>query len=320
MNFAGMNKLVPAFLFCLVTPAVQAQKDSTNTEAVAHMVTLSEVVIRSDLNVPKFIQRIKDDTSFYKAFRTLHILGFTSLNDIRMNDKDGKLKASLQSKTEQQVENGCRTMHVLEEKTTGDIYDKNGNWNYYTAELYAGLFFTKDKVCGETNIVSGLEHDPRSKSGLEKHKEQLKMLFFNPGKKIPGIPFIGNKINIFDPEVAKYYDFSVDMTDYNGEYCYVFTIKAKDDLSSGEKDDIVIDNMTTWFNSKTMEIVGRHYDLSYDAGVYDFKVHMEVEMTHFDNLLVPGVLRYNGNWDAVFKKRERGVFTATLFGFNRDRQ
>jgi hypothetical protein len=42
------------------------------------------------------------------------------------------------------------------------------------------------------------------------------MLFFDPGKKIPGIPFIGNKINIFDPDVAKNYDFSVDMTDYNG--------------------------------------------------------------------------------------------------------
>ncbi len=30
------------------------------------------------------------------------------------------------------------------------------------------------------------------------------MLFFNPGKKIPGIPFIGNKINIFDPDMAEH--------------------------------------------------------------------------------------------------------------------
>ena len=28
----------------------------------------------------------------------------------------------------------------------------------------------------------------KGKSGMAKHKEQLKMLFFNPGKKIPGIP------------------------------------------------------------------------------------------------------------------------------------
>jgi hypothetical protein len=32
-------------------------------------------------------------------------------------------------------------------------------------------------------------------------------------------------------------------------------------------------------------------------------------------LLVPKILRYKGDWDVVFKKRERGLFTATLFDF-----
>jgi hypothetical protein len=234
-----------------------------------------------------------------------------------MMDKEKNVKASLQSKTIQHEKNGCRTMETLQESTTGDMYDKDKNFNYYTAQLYAGLFFTKQEVCGEDNIVKGVELSTKSKSGIEKHKEQLKMLFFNPGKKIPGIPFIGNKINIFDPDVAKNYDFSVDMTDYNGQDCYVFVVKAKGDLSNDEKDNIVIDNMTTWFNSKTMEIVGRNYDISYDAGVYDFDVHMEVQMTHFGSWLVPKTLYYNGTWDMVFKKRERGVFTATLFDFNK---
>src|SRR5262249_13180099 len=147
--------------------------------------------------------------------------------------------------------NGCRTMETVQETATGNMYDQNKNFNYYTAELYASLFFTKAPVCGENNIVKGIEHSTKSKSGIEKHKEQLKMLFFDPSKKSPGIPFIGNKINIFDPEVAKNYDLAVDLTDYNGQDCYLFTIKAKDDLGS-EKDNIVIDNITTWFNSKTM--------------------------------------------------------------------
>jgi hypothetical protein len=43
---------------------------------------------------------------------------------------------------------------------------------------------------------------------------------------------------------------------------------------------------------------------------------MEVEMTCTPNgLLVPKILRYKGDWDVVFKKRERGLFTATLFDF-----
>lgn len=312
-----VKKLVPAF-FCLIAfGKLSGQSDSLDDERLKQMITLSEVVVRNNLDVAQFLRRIKNDTTFYKAFRTLHIIGFTSLNDIRMLDKNRKVKASLESKTLQKVEHGCRTMQTLAETTTGDMYDSHKNFNYYTAELYASLFLTKGTVCGEDNIVKGVEHSTKSKSGIEKHKEQLKMLFFDPGKKIPGIPFIGNKINIFDPDVAKNYDFSLDMTEYNGQGCYLFIIKAKEDLSGSEKDEIVIDNISTWFNTNTMEIVGRNYDISYDAGVYDFDVHMEVQMTHFGNYLVPKTLYYNGSWDMVFKKRERGVFTATLFDFTK---
>ena len=312
-----LRKIVPAFFCLIVFGKAFSQEDSADNERLKKMVTLSEVVVRNNLDVAKFLQRIKNDTTFYKAFRTLHILGFTSLNDIRMMDKNGSVKASLHSETIQLIREGCRTMETVDEKTTGDMYDANRNFNYYTAELYASLFLTKGKVCGENNIVKGVEHSTKSKSGIEKHKEQLRMLFFDPGKKIPGIPFIGNKINIFDPDVARNYDFSIDMTDYHGQDCYVFTVKAKEDLSNTEKDNIVIDNIATWFNTKTMEIVGRNYDISYDAGVYDFDVHMEVQMTHFGTYLGPKTLYYNGTWDMVFKKRERGVFTATLFDFKK---
>lgn len=301
--------VAPRCLFC--------QEDSLDNERLARMVTLSEVMIRSDLNVARFMNQVKKDTTFYKAFRNLHVLGFTAWNDIRIRDKKGNTKASLQSKTKQLRTDGCCSMQVLDETQSGNFYDDDGGYNYYTAELYAGLFFTSGKVCGENNIVKGIDFKPRSKSGMARHKEQLKMLFFNPGKKIPGIPFIGDKIDIFDPGRAELYDFSIDYDDYEGQSCYVFTVKAKEDLSGSERNAIVIDGMTTWFNTKTMEVMARNYNMSYDAGVYDFNVHMEVQMTKFGDYLVPKLLRYSGNWDVVFKKRERGIFTATLFDFTR---
>ena len=311
-----MKKLVHLAILSFTPFFCLAQQDSLDNERLAQMINLSEVVVRADVNVAKFIERVKNDTTFYKAFRTLHVLGFTSLNDIRIVDKKGKLKASMQSKTRQNRANHCRTMDVLNETTTGDFYDSKGEYNYYTAAMYAGLFFTKGKICNESNIVKGVDFSAKGKKGLEKNKEQLKMLFFNPGKKIPGIPFIGSKINIFDPDVAKYYNFSIDREDYEGQSCYVFSVQTKDDLSSEEKDNIVIDNMVTWFDAKNMEVLARNYDMSYNAGVYDFTVHMEVQMTHYRNYLVPKVLRYNGEWDVVFKKKERGIFTATLFDFS----
>jgi hypothetical protein len=278
-------------------------------------VTLREVVVRNNLNVAAFIERIKNDTTFYKAFRNLKVLGYTSLNDIRMLDKKDAVSGSLYSRTRQHVNHGCRYTQVLEEQTSGDIYDKNHHFNYYTPGMYAGLFFAVDTICGETNIVGNEAFSTSGKSGLEKHKEQLKMLFFNPGKKIPGIPFIGNKVAIFDDDVAARYDFTIDMDAFKGEMCYVFTCKPREDLTGGEKDKIVVNDMTTWFKIDTWEIVARNYDLSYNAGVYDFDVRMEVEMTKFNNYLVPKVLRYNGDWDVVMKKREKCIFTATLFDF-----
>lgn len=311
-----MIKMIIPVLLCGLSVLCQAQ-DSTvhatdTTVAVGKKeITLSEVVVNSHLNVPTFINRIKNDSTFYKAFRNLHILNYSSINDIRMMDKEDQLQASLYGKTRQLRDSNCRRMEVLEEQVTGDFYNEKHQYNYYTAQMYASLFFTNGRICGEDNIVSGKTFSTEGKSGMEKHKEQLKMLFFNPGKKISGLPFMSSKTAIYDDEMAEYYDMSIDMDDYNKTSCYIFKQKVK----PGKEDDVVVDEMITWFNDKTFEVVARTYTLSYSAMVYDFKVSMEVQMTHAGNLLVPSLLRYNGNWKAIFKKRERGVFTATLFDF-----
>jgi hypothetical protein len=54
-----------------------------------------------------------------------------------------------------------------------------------------------------------------------------------------------------------------------------------------------------------MEIVGRNYDISYDAGVYDFDVHMEVQMTHFGSCLFQKrfIIMVPGIW---YLRREKG--------------
>lgn len=309
-----VQRFFTLFVLLMVSDCLFAQqKNDTIVKINDHYVTLSEIVVNRKLDVSAFIDRVKNDTTFYKAFRNLRIIGYTALNDIRMLDENGNNLASLHSKTKQIRTGNCRKMETLKESVTGNMYDDEGNFNYYTARMYAGLFFTKDSVCGETNIVKGSEFSTSGLNGMDKHKEQLKMLLFNPGKRINGLPFISNKTPIFDESMIDKYDMNIDYRDYDSIPCYVFGIKVK----NGQKSDVVIDEMTTWFNAKTFEIVARNYSLSYDAAVYDFDVNMEVQMTKVGDLLVPSLLRYNGNWKALFKKRERGVFTATLFDFVR---
>ena len=162
---------------------IAVKKNDTTLIYENKRVTLPEVFVRNNFDFKKLLKQIKEDTSFYKAFRNLHLLNFSSYNDIKMLDKHDNIKASLFSKTKQNRINGCRTMDILEEKTTGDFYDSKHQYNYLTPELYAALFFTKGTICGENNIVKGKGFSTNGKSGLDEHKEQLKMLFFNPGKK-----------------------------------------------------------------------------------------------------------------------------------------
>jgi hypothetical protein len=315
MIFKPMNTMRRFFIslsFILIGFLVNAQDTTLKIDNGSF--TLTDAIVRNNFDYKAILQRIKEDTSFYKAFKTLRTIGYSSYNYIQMRDKNEKVIATLNSKTRQNKIGGCRTMDVLEENVSGNMKDANGEYNYTTPALYASLFFTKGTICGETNIVKGKVRTV-SGSGLSKAKDQLKMLFFNPGKKIPGIPLIGNKLDLYDESAHELYDYKLDYVDYHGQLVYMFEVKPKDDLGFFSKNNVVVDQMTTWFNPKTLEVLGRNYALSYNAGAYDFNVQMEVEMTYFNGQLVPKILRYKGNWDVVFKKREKGIFTATLFDF-----
>jgi hypothetical protein len=307
-----MKTFLKITFYLLFANATKAQTGAdTVVEVGRKVITLSPVVIGGKLDVPSFINVIKNDSSFYKAFKNLRILNFDAINDIRMVNKAGELNASLYSKTQQIINNGCRSMKTLEQTATGDFYNSDSTFNYYTANMYASLFFTKEPVCGETNIVAGSQLSTKGKSGMDKHKEQLKMLFFNPGRRIHGLPFMSNKTAIYSDDMASVYYMHISEETYNGKTALVFHQKVK----PGSEDKVVVDEMTTWFNAENYEVLARNYSLSYSATVYDFKVQMEVKMTTVNGLTVPELIRYNGNWKAIFKKRERGIFTATLSNF-----
>ena len=312
-KYTGFKYIGIMLLVLVLNTNVNAQDTSFNVEG--QNFTLSDAIVRNNFDYKAILQKIKEDTSFYKAFKTLRTIGYSSYNYIQMKDKNEKVLATLNSKTKQTRKDNCRTMEVLEEKVTGNLRDASGDYNYVTPSLYASLFFTKGTICGETNIVKGKVREIRG-SGIEKAKEQLKMLFFNPGKKIAGIPLIGNKLDLYDESAHELYDYKLDYVDYHGQLVYVFDVQPKQDLGFINKNRVVVDQMITWFDPRTLEVLGRNYSLSYKAGLYDFNVQMEVEMTYFNGMLVPKILRYNGNWDVVFKKREIGLFTATLFDFN----
>ena len=302
------NSLLVVVLLLYSASAWAQRKDTT---VFIQPVMIDEVVINASengLDLKEFIERIKTDTTFYKAFRTMHLVTYNAENDIKIYEKKGNaIKASLASETKQIYRDGCRTMNVLEEKITGDFYDRKHEYNYYTAELYASLFFTKGKVCGEDNIVQGrLDRSDKGKGSIEKNKAKLKQLMFNPGSKVSGIPFMGDKSALFEPEIARMYDFRLAAEDKNGVPCYVFEATPKPEY----KKDVVYNQFKTWFRVSDYSIVARDYGLSYSTAVYDFDVVIHVDLRQVGHNLLPYYISYRGNWYAFSKGREKVSFTA----------
>lgn len=267
-------------------------------------VLMDSFVLKSGFDVNAFIRRIRNDTTFFKAFKNLRMVPYEAVNDIIVLDKHEHTQASLHSNTKQFREKNCRYTKVTSEKTTGDFYDRHGGYEYYTAELFASLFFAPKPVCNESDIVAGYL-DAKVSGGIEKSKYQLKMLIFNPGAKVSGIPFMGARASIFDEGEAEKYDFRITQEQYDGESCFVFRIMPKPEYAH----KTLYNELTTWFRATDYSIVARDYSLSYNTMLYDFDVRMKVRTKNVGGKLFPTSIGYDGNWHIFTKKRERVRFT-----------
>ncbi len=294
-------------LVCSCCISICSFGQTKDTSIFSLPIQMDEFVLqasRDGWDVEGFIRRVKTDTTFYKAFKTLRIVPYTATNDIKILGSNNQVIASQYARTKQIRNKGCRSMQTLEEKTTGDFYNRKREYNYYTAELYAYLFYTSKPVCGENNIVAGSENI-KGKGQIEKNKWQLKQLIFNPGSKVAGVPFAGNKAAIFEPDVAKMYDFKLLLVEYEGEDCYLFSAIPKAEY----KDDVIYNELSTWFRKSDYSIVARNYALSYKTWVYDFNVKMKVRLKNVNGQLLPASISYVGNWHVATKKRERAQFS-----------
>lgn len=273
-------------------------------------ILLDQVVVKDvqqGFDIARFVAWVKEDTTFYKAFKTLRLMSYTMYNDIEVLDRKGNVKASLNSMCRQIYENRCRRMEVQREKVTGDFYTRKRNYNYYTAKLYAHLFFTEGLQCNENNVVG----NKRQYKGTEKYEEQLRILIFNPGQRIRGIPGIGDNVALFEQPTMDKYQFRLSRETLLEDDCYVFKAKPKPEYA----DEVVINELKTWIRVSDRAILARDYSLSFNTLIYDFDVVMKVKLKPVGKQLVPYEISYRGNWDAVTKPREIATFTAIFTDF-----
>ena len=104
---ASLSMFKKLLLWCLLLSTIsRTYAQITDTSAIK-TVTLAEIRIANTSNARAFIDKIKNDSSFYKAFRNLRVLSFSSLNNIVLYDKRNNIKASMTSKTHINYSKNC---------------------------------------------------------------------------------------------------------------------------------------------------------------------------------------------------------------------
>ena len=279
-------------------------------------VILDSIVIKASkkgFDVADFIEMVRNDNTFYKAFKNLRFATYDFTNDIACFDKKNKVKAKYKSLARQDFDGKCRTMKILKLEENKNFFKRNGKPRYYTGKLYEKIFFTKGKICNEKRSET-IDYNSKPKNKIDKYILELKKLIFNPGKK-SDIPFIGDKTEIFSPGMSKYYNFHITHEKYKDSIpAYVFTAVIKPRFKNKPK-KTVIKYIKTFFGKRDFQVLAREYHLMYKTLFYDFDVKMYIELNKTNEIYYPEKIKYQGNWHIMFKKRERCTFDTEIFNF-----
>lgn len=285
-----------------------------NPDTVLTVTIDSAITITSTrLTAETFINEIINDTSFYEAFRNMKRYSFTAENRIFTYDKANSVEGKIYRRIYHN-NTGPYKMEILEKRDEGKVYKRNGKYSLYTVEMFDYIFMN----AYNSDFVPSAPITGAKGESNESYKDKLKTLIFSPGRPIKGVPFIGNKTQIFTSNMRQYYDY----TFYRGTYLdsipvYRFKVALKPDLSSWTEEGMMIKELVTIFDMRNFQILGRYVDMKYGNLAFDFDVQMNIELGYFgeDKTLLPTKISYQGNWDIPFKREERASFLILHKGY-----
>jgi len=279
------------------------QQQPYNPDTIRTIVIDSSVNIHSHrLNTQDFIDAVLSDTDFYAAFRNMKKYSFIAENYIYTYDKRNKIDGKIYRKLKRTNVGGKHTIEYLAKRDSGNVYKKDGTYQLYTVNLFDYIFtnaYNADVGKGNPMQNTGGGKD-------QTYRSKLKTLIFAPGHRVDGIPFISGKTEIFSPDMRQYYDYQFARGKYL-DSIPVYRFKVIQKLST-QDDDVVIKELTTIFDMRTFQILGRYVNVSYHNMFIDFSVQMNMELNRFNGELLPAKITYQGNWDIPFHKAERASF------------
>ena len=260
---------------------------------------------QNEFDIKAFIQRVKEDTTFYQAFINLRYYPHKSIGNLWVYNKKEKEKATEKISVTQHLDKSYMWQKRKTISSSGKLRTNKGKYRFTTAEIYYDIFFPSDTTPVSTEIPN-VKEESVGNSKKAKYIHDLKLMLFNPGEDISGVPIVGKKMSNFDNDMIEYYDYTVSMINFNGMECYQFTCAAKPEYKEYKT---VIKNLTTVFNKGTMAVLNRQYSMRYKSILFQFDVQINVRNEMENGIIIPLSISYNGYWDIPFKTQEKITFT-----------
>lgn len=286
------------FAFCSFAQQIKR----FNPDTIRTIVIDSAINIHSHrLNAQDFIDAVLADTGFYMAFRNMKKYDFVAENRIYTYDKKNKVNGKIYRKLRHSDPNGKHKIEYIAKRDSGNLYKSNGKYQLYTVEMFDFIFtnaYNSDFIKGPALPGSGGTN--------ESYKDKLKTLIFAPGHKVKGIPFISSKTEIFSKDIRGYYYYQFARGKYLDSIpVYHFKVVRK---PSEADNDVVIKELTTIFDTRNFQVLGRYVDIKYSNWIFSFDIQMNIELANINGELLPTKITYQGNWDIPFYKVERASF------------
>jgi len=290
-------------VFCLIwnhSSLAQSLFDTTYIDTIA-------LKVKRDFDAQDFIRMTKEDTSFHRAFKNLKMYPHQSKNSVTIFNKTWDQIAQLKRTATHLSDGKLGSIQIDNETTDGKFYKKNGEHKYFTGEMFDKVFFEKGKFDVDNAVKTNYsQQKPDDRTKKEKYYEKLKTFMFSPGTGVDGVPLIGKKLNIYEGKMVQFYDFKLDKTFFKDSIpCYKFSCKKKADIKENK---VVIQNVTTFYDRRTMKIIARSYALKDATSLFSFDIKMYIELKYEFNEYLPVKVKYNGEWDVPLQKPERIKF------------
>lgn len=308
-------KILSLWLICHLSFTMRAQTDAY--EGLLETIWLDSMTItakKMGFDVNNFIDMVREDTSFYQAFKNLRLVSHDANHHQEFFNEKGKSIDFFSAKTELIPSGSCKEIKYLSKEKSKTYNKKNGDRKYLTAKLYERVFLPTGKICPNTNT----ETTNTKKEGIiDYYYGELKRFIFQPGEKA-NIPLIGNKTALFSEKMRKYYQYGIESKNYSdGTPCYVFTIKVKDKYSDRKSGRTVVKFMETYFSRKNFQVMGREYEVEYPGPLFSFNIRVNVDLDYLGNKqYMPQMVSYSGEWDIPGRKKEIGKFKMQVFSAN----